>query len=292
MSEETQVTPQETSVQTNSEATPAQETTTSTATDVKTETTQSTQEPGKLPENWEYNGDRKAVPKEFQNYVKGIDRYWSKKSQTLAELGQKAKEYEEFRSSEDYKAYQQFITNQKTNTGRTEPQQPLVTQEEIDAIALGDAKTLESVIERKAKQMLEANVKPQLEAFKKEQETLVMQRKEVEAAEVIKSFADLNPDFNELLESPVGEFMIDAARRGMGIEDIYKSAKQAESFFAQKIENQRKAELEKKKAGSVVGKSIPGTSNVVYAEDEASAKRLAIELTLKGDNRQVQVKKK
>ncbi len=62
--------------------------------------------------------------------------------------------------------------------------------------------------------------------------------------------------------------------------------------MSERLENQRKATIEKKKAGTVVGKSIPGTPDVVYADDENQAKRLAIELTLKGDKRHVRVKPK
>lgn len=286
MSDENTQAAQETS---NLEAAPAQDTTaqptneTQSAEGSKSETT--TTETA-----WEYNGDRKSVPKEFQNYVKGVDRYWSKKSQTLAELGQKAREYEEFKNSPEYKAFQQFKEN--PSAPGKQDNQPLVTQDEIDAIALGDAATLEKVIERKAKHLLETTVNPKLEAFSKKEQEFTLKQKEIDAAETISSFAQLNPDFNELLESPVGEFMIDAARRGMGIEDIYKSAKAAEDYFSQKVEIKKKADFEKKKNGSVVGKSIPGTPDKVYADDEASAKRLAIELTLRGDKRQVAVRPK
>ncbi len=287
MSEETQVS-QETS---NLEAAPAQDTSTpptneTTQPESKSEGTTTPQE-----KIWEYNGDRKDVPKEFQQYVKGVDRYWSKKSQTLAELGQKAREYEEFRNSSEFKAFQQF-KEKPAGTVPSEAPQPVVTQDEIDAIALGDAATLEKVIERKAKQLLESTVNPKLEAITKLDQQFTLKQKESEAADTIKSFSELNPDFNELLDSPVGEFMIDAARRGMDIESIYKSAKAAEDYFSQKMDAKKKADFEKKKAGTTVGKSIPGTPDIVYADDENSAKRLAIELTLKGDKRHVRIKPK
>lgn len=285
---ETNETQQETS--TTSEATPIETTTDTTSTAKEatdTTTTQSTQE---APENWEYNGDRKTIPKQFANYAKGFDRAWSKKSQTLTELSQKAREYEEFKTSQEFQTFQKLKAEGKIPTGNQE--QSVITQDELDAISLGDAKTLESVIERKARQMLETTVNPQLAEFKKEKEQMAIKQRESAATEHIDSFSKQNPDFKELLESPVGEFMIDAARRGLPIDQIYETAKEAETFFAQRSEVKRKADLQKKKDGTVVGKSIPGTPDIVYADDENSAKRLAIELTLKGDKRHVRIKPK
>lgn len=258
---------QETSV----EATPTQ----------TNETAQST--PESIPENWEYTGDRKSVPAPFQNYVKGIDRYWSNKSKALAELGQKVKEYEDLRASDEWKSFEQF--RQTANKRESAPVQPgetvEITQDEMDAIALGDAKTLSAVVERKAKALLESSVTP-----------LAHRQKAIEVAENLKEFTALHPDFVELLESPAGELMIDAAQRGVGLEEIYKRVKEAESYFEQKGGTKRKQAADEKKAGSVVGRSLSGTSDVVYADNEEEAKRLSIALTLKGDKRQVHVRRK
>lgn len=285
MSETTQTSQQETS-QISKEVTPAQETTT------KTEGTAAT-ESGKTEtpkeEAWEYNGDRQAVPKEFQKYATGFDRYVSKKDQAHAEALKKYQDIEKQLNSEEFKAWQ--ATRQ--NTGKTpNTPQPLVTQDEMDAIALGDTKTLEDVINRGIQKGLETNVKPQIEELQKEREANVRAKKERDAAEYISDFTNIHPDFKDLLESPAGEFMIEAARRGQDLESIYQSAKKAEEFFIQKEEKRRAADREAKKAGSVVGKSISGTPDVVFAENETEAKRLAISMTLKGDKRQVQIKQK
>lgn len=286
MSEQTQDAAVDTAVtqEISTETTPAQETNTTT-----TETTQSTPPTDAAAENWEYNGDRKAIPKPFEKYVKGLDRYVSKKDQALAEARKKAEEYDKLVSSD---AYKQMLGNQKPNTGSEALNQPVVTQEEVDAIALGDAKTLEAVIERKAKQLLETNYGPKEQEIKKELQVLTQERRARESAEMVSAFAALHPDFDDLVKSPVGEYMINAVRSGMDLEKVYESAKQIETHYYERFENQRKETFEKKKNGSVVGKSIPGTPDVVFADDENQAKRLAIELTLKGDNRQVQIRKK
>ncbi len=271
---------QETSI---SEAAPAQDTTTQDmATAQPTDTSKPDTATTKTEDNWEYNGDRNAVPEPFKKYVAALDRYVSKKDQSRIELEKKIKEYETKINS--------TATPKQDTTGTPTRQAPLVTQEEAEAIMLGDATTLEKVIERGVKTQLESNISPKEAAINEKFAALDMKQKEIEAAEVIKSFTAINPDFTELVNSPVGEYMVEAARKGIGLEDIYKNAKAIEAHFIGVAESRRKAELEKKKNGTVVGKSIPGTPDIVYANDENHAKRLAIELQLKGDKRHVRIK--
>jgi len=277
----------------STETTPAQETST-----VTTEATQVTQESkpiesGKTaePETWEYDGDRKKVPDSFKKYAQGFDRYVSKKDQAAAEFRKKADEYEKLVNSDTFKSYQQFIAQ---NPKGAEPMEkaPSVTQEEIDAITLGDSKTLDAVIERKANQLLETKFGPKEQELRKELQTLTMKQKQIENAEMIQSFAEVNTDFWDLYDSGFEDYIITSIKQGKSLEDTYKAAKVIENKMAERLESQRKADFEKKKAGSVVGKSIPGTPDVVFADNEDHAKRLAIELTLKGDKRHVRIKPK
>lgn len=272
MSEELKT--QQETTETISEVTPAQETTDTTA-----KATEATP-PANTEETWEYDGNRQKVPKPFERYAKGFDRYVSRKDQAIAEANKKIQEYES--------KLKEFQTSKPTATRQEEQPQAFVTQDEIDAIALGDAKTLEAVIERKAKALLEANVSP----MKNEMKTLAMERQEREAAATISAFSDMHPDFQELLKSPVGEYMVNAAKQGMDLETIHKNASAIRDHFYNSAEEKRKADIEKKKNGSVVGKSIPGTSEVVYVDNADQQRRMALELEIKGDKRQVHIRPK
>ncbi len=84
--------------------------------------------------------------------------------------------------------------------------------------------------------------------------------------------------------------MLDAAKRGADLETIYKTASEARQYFQQQGESKRKADIEAKRAGSVVKNTVTGTPDVVYADTEDQAKRLAIEMTIKGDKRMVAVR--
>ena len=277
----------------SSEVTPAQETTTT------TEATQTTSESKPIEstatteteKEWEYDGDRKKVPEPFKKYAQGFDRYVSKKDQAAAEFKKKAEEYDKVLSSDEFKEYQHFIATKSKDTGPKE-QVPTVTQEEIDAITLGDAKTLEKVIERKAKELLDSSIGPKEQEMRQQLSALTMKQKQIENAEMIQSFAEVNKDFWELYDSGFEEYIVNSVKSGKSLEDTYKGAKLIESKMSERLENKRKADFEQKKAGTVVGKSIPGTPDVVFADNEEHAKRLAIELTMKGDKRHVRIKPK
>ncbi len=273
-------TQQETS---NLEAAPAQDTT------VTSEATPDTSKPegatAKPEDTWEYTGDRNSVPENMKKYVAALDRYVSKKDQSRIELEKKVKEYEQKLSS--FQAPKESVTG--TQPQVTEPQ---VTQAEAEAIMLGDANTLQKVIQRETKRALEADISPKEAAINQKLTAMEMKQKEIDAAEMIQSFAELHPDFWELHDNGFGDYMMMQAKNGVPLEKIYENVSGVKSKLETHIDTKRKADLEKKKAGSVVGKSIPGTPDVVYAENEAQAKKLAIELTLKGDKRHVRIKPK
>lgn len=267
----------------SSTATPAQPATPET----KPDTTPSTPADNSVPENWEYNGDRKAVPKPFENYVKGLDRYVTKKDQALAEAKKKAEEYDKLVNSDAYKGYQQSLARTQPNpTGIPTDD---VTQEELDAIMAGDGKTLREVIRREAKRTLENDYKSEIERVK----SVELKQKELETAEMIKSFSELHPTFNQYLEDDAYyEFMLASIQRGKSLDDVHAAIERLETRASAKAEASYKEMIEKKKAGSVVAKSTTGTPDVVYADDENHAKRLAVELALKNDPRQVHIRPK
>lgn len=276
---------QETNLPVTAEATPAQDVTS----DTKSASVQATPTETKS-ETWEYNGDRNAVPKEFQNYVKGLDRYVTKKDQSLAEARRKAEEYDKLVNSEEYKLLQQSRTQNTSTAAQPQSQGPIVTQDELDAIMLGDVNALQSVIDRRTQAAIEAKAR-EFEAQLQPLHQLTAKQREIETAEMVQSFAQLHPDFNELVES-YGDYMESAVRQGMSLEQAYASTKELENKAYAKFEAKHKKLIEEKKNGSVVSTTVTGTPDVVYADNEDQAKRLAIELTLKGDPRQVHIKPK
>ncbi len=241
----------------------------------------------KTEDTWEYTGDRSSLPDGMKKYAAALDRYVSKKDQSRSELEKKVKEYEQKLSS---------FQNTTPKPGNTVPepqtQEPQVTQAEAEAIMLGDANTLQKVIQRETNRALEANISPKEAAINQKLTAMEMKQKEIDAAEMIQSFADLHPDFWELHDNGFGDYMMMQARAGVPLEKIYETVSGVKGKLETHLETKRKAEIDKKRNGSVVGKSIPGTPDVVYADNEAQAKKLAIELTLKGDKRHVRIKPK
>lgn len=265
------------------DATPAQ----SGATDTKG-TTQSTSDVSK---DWVYNGDRKSVPDPFKNYVAGIDRYWTQKSQAFAEYEKKAKEYDGFVSSDDYKAFQQFKAGNQKPTGQnitTQHDELSVSNDEMEAIMLGDANALKNVVVRQAKALLAEKEKE----FQDKLEPLAQKQKEIDASEMVKQFSTLHPDFWELYEGGHNDFILASLRSGMPLEEAYKRVKDYEAKIEGRVEAKYKKVIEDKKKGTTNSGTTTGTPDVVFATDETHARRLAIELAIKNDPRKVQIQTK
>ncbi len=257
-----------------------------------TETASTTQPTGtEIPDGYEFNGDRNSVPEPLKKHVAGIDRYWTKKQQAFAETEKKAREFEQLQASEEFKAFQQFKAKggaQATPnpTGREETAVE-ATQEEMDAIALGDQKVLKSVLDRHMKAALDPHTGP----IKEQLNALAAKQKEAETAEMIKAFSEAKPDFWNIWDT-YEKHIAAAIKTGMPLEEAYDAFKEIESKADERADKRYKASIEAKKAGSVVASTTTGTPDVVYAENENEAKRLAIQMTLKGDPRTVQIKKK
>lgn len=239
-----------------------------------------------IPENWEYNGDRKSVPKPLEKYVKNLDRYVSQKDQTLAETKKRLEEVESVINSDSFKQYQEYVKN----SSQQKQNEPLFTQDEMDAISLGDANTFQKVLDRAVERKLELD--PNRSSLEQTVRSLSERDKLIQTKEQIQSFSQEHPDFKEMVESPIGDYMIAAAKQGIGLEQIYENAKAIESYMNERVEKTRKANLEAKAKGSSVKSTVTGTTDVVWADNDNDARRLAIELQLKGDPRQVRIKPK
>ncbi len=255
-----------------------------------TEPTSAAQPTGdQIPDGYEFNGDRNSVPEPLKKHVAGIDRYWTKKQQAFAEQEKKAREYEQLTSSPEFKAFQQFqATGAKAlPTGSEEPSGVEVTQEEMDAIALGDQKTLKAVIDRQVKAALDPHTGP----IKEQLNGMAEKQKQIETTEMIKAFAEAKPDFWNMWDT-YEPHMKAAIQTGMPLEQAYEAFKEIESKADERAAKRYKESIEAKKQGSVASSTTTGTPDVVYAENENDAKRLAIQLTLAKDPRQVQIRKK
>lgn len=225
-------------------------------------------------EPWEYNGNRKEVPKEFQKYSKGFDQYVSRKDQELAEVRKQLEET------------QKKLSSVPEPTQTTQESKPLVTQDELDAIALGDGKVLEDVINRAV------DVKMKSDPNREQVESISQKQSVLDARDRINEFAAITPEFKEVIESPIGDHIIAAVQRGASLEKAWEQAKEAMGFMEARSESKRKANLENKINGSTVKNTVTGKSDTVWVENETEAKRMAIELTLKKDPRKVGIKPK
>lgn len=258
----------------NLEVTPEnKETNDQTTQNQDTQESKSSKEDTTKSEAWEYNGNRKEVPENFQKFVKGLDRYVSRKDQALAEAQKQIKELQEKPPT-------------VSEPPQTKESQPLVTQDELDAIALGDGKVLENVINRAV------DIKMKSDPNREQVASISQKQGVLDARDRINEFAEITPEFKEVIESPIGDHIIAAVQRGASLEKAWEQAKEAMSFMETRSDNKRKVNLENKINGSTVKNTVTGKSDTVWVENETEAKRMAIELTLKKDPRNVKIKPK
>jgi hypothetical protein len=268
-------------------ATATPEQSTQTAPETTAPAAQSTET--QVPADYEFNGDRNSVPEPLKKHVAGIDRYLTKKQQAFADTEKKAREYEAILNSPEFKAFQQFkATGAKApnSTGSEITDGLEATQEEMDAIALGDQKTFKAVIDRQVKAALDPHTGP----LKEQLNGLAAKQKEAETTEMIKAFAEVHTDFWPLFDQ-YETHMTAALKTGMNLEDAYKAFKDIEAKADERADKRYRESIEAKKKGSVAASTTTGTPDVVYAKDENEAKRLAIQMTLKGDPRGVEIRK-
>jgi len=262
----------------NSEATPAKE---SAATpEVSKEAT-----PPK-EEAWEYTGDRKAVPDEFRKYAKGFDRYVSKKDEMLSEYKQKVGQYEQ-----QLKELQS--TPQSTEPTGSEPVAPPISKDEADAIALGDVNVLYQVVDRLTQKKIEDTLTPKELAMTEKLQALTQKQTQIDNTEMVKSFADVHPGFREALEDDfIYDYMFKAVQNGQSLDKVWTNVQNFEETVQNKMVQKKQKDLEEKKDGTVVGRTPTGSSEIVYVDNPRDAQKLAIDFALKGDPRQVAVKRK
>lgn len=234
-----------------------------------------------IPKDWKYNGDRQNAPEPLQPYIKDLDRYVQGKQQELADVKKNMQELEQKLSAPQVNQLKDLASGEQ----QTATEDTIYTQDEADAIALGDLSVLDKVVRRAA----ESTVTKVLS--EKEKQAKVNSQMAQKLDEDLNTFMKVNPEFKQLLDSPIGEHMIEAARKGLPLEEIYSKAQEVKSYVIQQQEEAAKAKLKHKANGSTVKSTTTGTPDIVWVENDQEARRMSLELAFKNDPRQVKIKK-
>ena len=152
-------------------------------------------------DNWEWDGNPNTVPTQFQKFAKGIQRHFTQKSMTEAEVRRKGQEYDQFVQSEDFKAFQSWRQQNQGGQAPGAAQQPenptLINQQEWEDAQLDPTgQKAQGLIDR----VVQARLNEAVQAYGGQLQQLQQQQQQTQFNTTLSDYADANPEVLELHE--------------------------------------------------------------------------------------------
>jgi hypothetical protein len=253
---------------------------------------------GKAPnlegaDNWEYDGNLNAVPPQFQKFAKGLQRHFTQRSMTEAEIRRKGQEYDQFVASEDFKRFQQWRQQQVSGQGQPQvapqgqqPANPTIinAQEWEDAQLDPTGQKAQGLIDR----VVQARLNQAVQVYGGQLQQLQQAQEKTRFDNALSSFADANPDVLELHETGLMKPLLQEEMASgkhktyeAAIHAAYQRSAQArDNIKAALMAEQQKLAAQKKDA-IVMNSAATGSSDVIYV-DKNDAFSTAFENAMSG----------
>lgn len=227
---------------------------------------------------------------------KAMTRYLTKKTQELTEKAKLAQEYEQLKTSSDWKQYeawkqaQQFQQPSSVAPQRTPSQ--IVPPEAWEQMGIDP--NAAALVER----TIESKLAEKEQYFAQELQKLRMEQNKTLKLQEIEAFGEANPNFYKYLEDPIArpalQFLLD--KEGKSLEEAYELVddymSKAEQDASNKALAAAQARVVEKKDAVAATPSVNSSSDWVEVENEAESRRVAFELARTGDPRKVRIRKK
>lgn len=240
-----------------------------------------------LPDDYVWEGDPDNLPKPLQTRAKGVLRYLTKQSQTLAEEKKLAEEYRTLKNDPTFNQFMQAKQAGTAPQAPAQPQAPLYTKEELEEAQINPEK-LGTLIERITESRL------QQAAQKVEGMLSGIQAKQnfVDRKQEIQDFAELNPDFWTLHDRGlIKPYLREIVDTGKGsLQDAYNEAKRVADLFRQEALQQSQARVQQKKAAFSSTPSPSSEPEIIWANSKQEATQIAFDNAVLGKKVQVKVK--
>ena len=230
-------------------------------------------------DDWEYNGDVSKVPAQFQKFAKGLQKHFTQKSMTEAEIRRKGQEYDQFVTSEDFKAFQTW-KQQSTGGQQATPQQgqeqnpTLISQNEWEEAQLDPTGTkAQGLIER----VVQARLQQAVQQYGGKIQQIEQQQEMTRFNSSLSDYADANPDVLELHELGLMKPRLEeelASRKHATYESAINAAHQKaaqvkEMMKARLLQEQQQLVSQKREASINTGTSVGETSVVHVDKNDA-----------------------
>lgn len=251
------------------------------------------------PEDWEWDGNPNNLPPQFAKYGKGMQRYFTKRSMSEAEIRKAGEEYQKLSQSEDWKAYQAYRQTLNNPQIRSEvkqdnlPKQTIITKEEYEEALLdGTGAKFAAIVEKVA----DAKIRSAEEKYGSTVLQLQQANNQATWNAALSDFADVHPEAVEYHSMGLMVPFVQEERRS-GKHQSYESVldaalqradKTVQAIRAQELARSQGRVQEKKDAVINTGTSTGDFTVVEAAKDEAFNK--AFEFA--AQNKKVKVRSK
>lgn len=242
------------------------------------------------PDTWEYDGNPNTVPPQFQKFAKGLQRHFTQRSMTEAEVRRKGQEYDQFVQSEDYKAFQAWRQQQQSNgqpaAPQGQPQNPtLISQNEWEEAQLDPTgMRAQALIDR----VVQARLQEAVQAYGGQLQQLQHTQQRTEFNSTLSDYADANPDVIELHEMGLMKPLLEeemASRKHRTYEAAISAAHQRASQARDSIRArvlQEQQQLVNDKRNAVVNNGTGSGEQTVVHVDKGDAFATAFENAANG----------
>lgn len=225
-------------------------------------------------DNWEYDGNIAKVPAQFQKFAKGLQKHFTQKSMTEAELRRKGQEYEQFVGSDEY---QKFQTWQQQNSGQpgqapgAQPENPtLINQQEWEEAQLDPSgQKAQSLIDR----VVQARLNQAVQQYGGQLQQLQNRQQQTDFNAALSDYADANAEVLELHEMGLMKPRLEeelASREHRTYESAisaaHQKAAQARDLMKARLLQEQTELVQKKKDAVTESGSASGEQKIVHVD--------------------------
>jgi hypothetical protein len=227
--------------------------------------------------DWEYDGNIEKVPAQFQKFAKGLQKHFTQRSMTDAEIRRKGQEYDTFVTSEDFKNYQTWKQQNSGQPGQApgaaqpQPENPtLINQQEWEDAQLDPTgMKAQALIDR----VVQARLGQAIQQYGGQLQQLQHTQQRTEFNSALSDYADANPEVLELHEMGLMKPRIEeelASRKHKtwesAINAAHTKAAEARDIMKARLLKDQTELVQKKKDAVIEAGSGTGEQTIVHVD--------------------------
>ena len=244
-----------------------------------------------VPEDYVWEGDADNLPKPLQNRAKGVLRYLTKQSQSLAEERKMAEEYKKVKSDP---AYQQFLNYKQSNQM---PQQNQVQAGQAPALYTREELEEAQVNPEKLGELINRGAEARFKQAEQEVGGIISELRTkqtfIDKKQELQDFSEVHPDFWDLHEKGlIKPFIREIVDTGQGtLMDAYNKAKEVREQFRQEALRESQVRVSQKKSAFSSPPTPSNETEIIWANSKNEATKIAFDNAVLGKKVNVKVKK-